>query len=151
MQLPLTEVGVGESCVLYTKTHHTHARAHTHGADANGRVRCNWMDHARKTMLRRASCRSVMWTHASRHRGICSSVRHTKPRLQCTDESSQRPVHRQNNLHSLHIAATRHNSIGVAVADLGLFWRGRLWEPKRAKQASIEGVWAYGRMKFERL
>jgi len=37
------------------------------------------------------------------------------------------------------------------LADLGNFWREGLWETERAKRASIEGVWAYGRMKFERL
>jgi len=36
------------------------------------------------------------------------------------------------------------------LADLG-FFRGGDWEPERAKRASIDGVWAYGRMKFERL
>ena len=30
-------------------------------------------------------------------------------------------------------------------------FEGGNWEPERAKRASIEGVWAYGRMKFERL
>jgi len=37
------------------------------------------------------------------------------------------------------------------LADLGFFRGGWLWEPEQAKRASIEGIWAYGRMKFQRL
>jgi len=38
-----------------------------------------------------------------------------------------------------------------ALSDLGFFRGWWLWEPERGKRASIEGVWAYGRMKSERL
>jgi len=31
----------------------------------------------------------------------------------------------------------------IAVVDLGFFRGGDFWEPKQAKQASTEGVWAY--------
>jgi len=37
----------------------------------------------------------------------------------------------------------------LAVADLGFFRGGDFGNP--GKRASVEGVWAYGRMKFERL
>ena len=35
-------------------------------------------------------------------------------------------------------------NLPVSLADLGFFRVGWLWELERAKQASIEGVWAYG-------
>ena len=37
------------------------------------------------------------------------------------------------------------------MADLGFFRGSDFGNPGRAKQASIEVVWAYERMKFERL
>jgi len=50
-------------------------------------------------------------------------------------------------------AGGRYIQIATLVIHLRIydFLEGWLWEPERAKRASIEGVWAYGRMKLERL
>jgi len=53
---------------------------------------------------------------------------------------------------SLKIYEIKYNiSLNDVIGGSRIFLEGVTWEPERAKQASIEGVWAYGRMKFERL
>jgi len=45
----------------------------------------------------------------------------------------------------------RCDALDAAIGRSRIFRWAWLWEPELAKRASVEGVWAYGRMKFERL
>ena len=42
------------------------------------------------------------------------------------------------------------NNVQISIGGSGIFLEGGdFGNPERAKQASVEGVWAYGRRKFE--